>query len=939
MKRWAGRTLNSPIGRSHGVGTGSVFIAGAISIALSIIGWRLTAASEDRAFVLEYAQRADSEATLLQNSVSNYLDKLYAVRAFFDSSDHPISRDEFEEFGRALLVKNPAILNIAWIARVKRDQRADHEQAAARDGLANYHIKTVGPNDSLPISPEQSEYFPKFYSTEERTSLAYGLDLSSESSRRRTLAHVRDADVLSISPPLVLHIGNGDRHGFWAILPVYARGGPHETAEQRRDNLLGYVQGVFQIGVFVDSIIANVKSPTNLYFFAADAKPNDPPFYFTSHLVTGAIRAKSQGDLAAVLHRTVPLTLGDVHWTLVLTLEDTDLTSNRHQGSLILLISGLLLSTILTAFLWQMRRGSRLVQDANNKLHQQKVVLDTALENMSQGLCLFDGHGGIRLFNERFAKMMGVAPDALQGRALLDLLRQRQAQGDFSGDPEAFSARLIETVREGQSVTSILDTAGGSSFRVINQPMAQDGWVSTVEDITESRKAQSLITHLAHHDALTDLANRTLLIERLKDDLAELETDRSKLAVHFIDLDRFKDVNDTMGHDGGDLLLKTVAARLRSVAGPEDVVARLGGDEFVVVQARVCEQQQADQLAHRLLSAVTAPIKLGKQTVVPTISIGVAMAPRDGADPAQLFKSADLALYKAKADGRNCVRFFAATMGTDLQTRFWLEKLIRDAVRDENFVLHYQPIVEVGSGRLVGFEALIRLLADGRVIPPSEIIPLAEEMRLIDKIGAWALEEACRTAANWPETLSVAVNLSPAQFTLGHVTGTVSRALANTGLAAHRLELEITEALMLGDTKAILTELESLHAMGVTIVMDDFGTGYSSLSYLCRFPFDKIKIDRSFLRDFDGASHDAATVVKAIIALGHQLRMKVVAEGVESATQLALLHKHNCDQAQGFFFSEPVPAAELGAVLLKSFTATLPVPRLQSKARASGAGA
>jgi predicted signal transduction protein with EAL and GGDEF domain len=387
-------------------------------------------------------------------------------------------------------------------------------------------------------------------------------------------------------------------------------------------------------------------------------------------------------------------------------------------------------------------------------------------------------------------------------------------------------------------------------------------------------------------------------------------------------------------------LLKTVAGRLRSVAGPNDLVARFGGDEFVVLQDGLSKQEQASEFAHRLLSAVTAPIKLGKLTVVPTVSIGVAIAPRDGTDAAQLFKSADLALYKAKADGRNCIRFFVASMGADLKTRFWLEKLIRDAVRDQNFVLHYQPIVEVIGGRLVGFEALIRLPdANGRLIPPSEIIPLAEEMRLIDKIGAWALEEACRTAANWPESLSVAVNLSPAQFTLGKVTETVRHALATTGLAAHRLELEITEALMLSDTEAILAELEKLHAMGVTIVMDDFGTGYSSLSYLWRFPFDKIKIDRSFMQAFDGATHNATTVIKAIIALGHQLRMKVVAEGVESPRQLAFLSQHKCDQAQGFFFSVPVPATELSAVLLKSFAAGLRVPRSPGKARASRAGA
>jgi diguanylate cyclase (GGDEF)-like protein len=903
------------------LGTGAVLIAAVISIAISLMAWRLTAASEDRAFALEYTQRADSQAALLQNSIASYLDKLYALRALFDSSDHPVSRDEFETFGRALLEKNPAIMNIAWVARVKRDQRVTHEQAAARDGLVDYHIRAVGPDGTLPVSPEREEYFPKFYSTEDRMSRAYGLDLGSEKGRAQALMHIRDADVLSISPPLVLHIGKGDRRGFWALLPVYARGLPHETQEQRRDNLIGFVQVVFQISAFVDSIIANVKSPADLYLFAANAKPDDPPFYFTSHLGPGPIQAKSQSELARVLHRTFPLALGDVQWTMALTLQDRDLISTWHQRSTLLLVCALLLSAALTGLLWSTRRGSQLLQRAHNKLNRQKIALDTALENMSQGLCMFDADGRIRLFNERFTKMMRVDAESLQSASVIDLMRCRQACGEFAGDPDAFAAQALAAAHQGRSDTRILDTSAGRALRICDQPMQDGGWVSTVEDITEWRKAQALITHMAHHDALTDLANRTLLIEGLKDALAALDADGGMLAIHFVDLDRFKEVNDTLGHDGGDLLLKAIAARLSSVAHPDDVVARVGGDEFVIVQTKVVDNHAADEFARRLVSAVTVPIKLGEQAVVPTVSVGVAMAPSDGTNPTQLFKSADLALYKAKADGRNCIRFFVAAMSADLDARSKLEKLIRDAVRDDNFVLHYRPIVGAGSRRITGFEALLRLPADeGILIPPSEIIPLAEEMRLIDKIGAWALREACRAAVDWPETLSVAVNLSPAQFALGKVSEAVAQALCESGLAPHRLELEITEALMLGNTEAIIAELEDLKTMGVTIVMDDFGTGYSSLSYLWRFPFDKIKIDRSFMQSSDGASHDAVTVVKAIIALAHQLRVKVVAEGVETATQLAFIESAGCDEAQGFVFGRPVPGSELPALILQDFS-------------------
>ena len=439
----------------------------------------------------------------------------------------------------------------------------------------------------------------------------------------------------------------------------------------------------------------------------------------------------------------------------------------------------------------------------------------------------------------------------------------------------------------------------------------------------EKQQADRRIRFLAHHDALTGLANRAQLIQSLEAALAILPLRRDGIAVHFLDLDRFKRVNDSLGHDGGDSLLKTVAERLRAVIRVEDVVARLGGDEFVLLQTGVAGKVQAEDFARRIISAVTAPMTLKDRPFLATVSVGVALAPADGTNPERLLKSADLALYKAKADGRNCIRFFAAEMDTELQARFELERVIRDAVLHDRFELHYQPLFEISDRRLIGFEALIRLRAeDGTLIPPLVFIPVAEDLQLIDKIGAWVLREACRTAATWPEHLTVAVNLSPAQFLAGSVSDIVAGALKEAGLAAHRLELEITETLLLGNSEAIMAELQVLKAMGVAIVMDDFGTGYSSLSYLWRFPFDKIKIDRSFMQGFEGSSRDAKTVVKTIIALGRELNMRVTVEGVETATQAAFLDQSDGDQAQGFFFGRPVPASEVSANILADFQKT-----------------
>jgi diguanylate cyclase (GGDEF)-like protein len=436
----------------------------------------------------------------------------------------------------------------------------------------------------------------------------------------------------------------------------------------------------------------------------------------------------------------------------------------------------------------------------------------------------------------------------------------------------------------------------------------------------EKQQADRRIRFLAHHDALTGLANRAQLIEKLENALAILPLRSGRLAVHFIDLDHFKEVNDTLGHDGGDFLLKTVAERLRAVTRAEDIVARLGGDEFVVVQTDIKCKDQVEDFARRLTSAVTAPMKLKEHEIVATVSVGVALAPADGTDPERLLKSADLALYKSKADGRNCTCFFERKMDTALQARIELEKALRDAVQNERFILHYQPLFEASGQRLIGFEALIRLpTEDGTLIPPMTFIPVAEDLRLIGKIGAWVLREACKAAASWPEPLTVAVNLSPAQFEACSISTIVANALKETGLAPCRLELEITETLLLGNSDAVMAELLSLKAMGIAIVMDDFGTGYSSLSYLWRFPFDKIKIDRSFMQGFDAAGRDAETVVKTIIALGRELDMRVTVEGVETAKQAAFLDGADADQVQGFFFGRPISASEIGAIILKDF--------------------
>jgi diguanylate cyclase (GGDEF)-like protein len=439
----------------------------------------------------------------------------------------------------------------------------------------------------------------------------------------------------------------------------------------------------------------------------------------------------------------------------------------------------------------------------------------------------------------------------------------------------------------------------------------------------EKRRADAEIKFLATHDGMTRLANRAHLTEALGQALDRLGMDR--LAVHYINLDRFKEVNDTLGHQGGDALLQLTAERIRASTRAEDVVARLGGDEFAVLQPHLGDRTQAESLAHRILAILAEPFMIDGHEITVTASVGIASAPEDGLEVERLLSSANLALYHSKADGRNRARFFTSDMDAELQDRLRLERCIREALRDDGFELHFQPLVEMPSGNVTGFEALLRLSdSEGRAIPPMTFIPVAEDMGLIAKIGTWVIRRACHTAAQWPRHLSVAVNLSAAQFEVGGVTEIVSAALADARLEPHRLQLEITESLLMRDADATMVELRRIKALGVVIVMDDFGTGYSSLSYLWRFPFDKIKIDRAFIQSLGTENQAAETIVRTIVALGHSLQMRVTIEGIEDAAQVEFVRDVACDEVQGFYFGRPMAAADLPARMLIDVQQTLP---------------
>jgi len=559
----------------------------------------------------------------------------------------------------------------------------------------------------------------------------------------------------------------------------------------------------------------------------------------------------------------------------------------------------------------------------DQRIGEKNERLEAALQNMYQGLCMLNNDLEVMVVNQRFLEMFGIAPEQVKPlMPMKDLLDVAQQSVPFGQETLLELRRwAFRLIRERKSGTTVFRRSDGRIYAVSHEHMpTMNGWVDTFEDITERRNAEEKIAFLARHDALTRLPNRMHFQEQLNKAVSEINRN-GNLAVLCLDLDNFKTVNDTLGHQSGDQLLQIAAQRIQGALREGDVVARVGGDEFAILQVVKDQPAGATALASRLVEVMGAPVMIGDHQMPVGVSIGISVAPTDGVDDDTLLKNADLALYRAKADGRGTYRFFEPEMDARMRARRELELDLRQALSTGAFELYYQPIVNVATNEVTSFEALLRWHHPKRgLISPVEFIPVAEETRLIIPIGDWVIREACAEAATWPGAVHVAVNLSPAQFKSRNLITTVLGALSASNLAPERLELEITESVLIQDIDAALRVLNRLRDLGVAISMDDFGTGYSSLSYLRKFPFDKIKIDQSFIRDLaDGG--DSLAIVRAVTGLGSSLGVSTIAEGVETTEQLNRLKAEGCTEVQGFLLGAAKPASEairhLGAKRLR----------------------
>lgn len=559
--------------------------------------------------------------------------------------------------------------------------------------------------------------------------------------------------------------------------------------------------------------------------------------------------------------------------------------------------------------------------EQTHKLAQLNARFEIALNNMARGLSMFDAEGTLIVCNDLYREIYELPEELTRaGTPFSRIIAYHAAKEGRPNTAEdmrrqqAWIEQHLAEIRHGQIFTHTHHLANGRVIHVTIQPLQDGGWVDIQEDVTEKMAAQERIAWLARHCPLTEIANRFHLREKLEEAINRLRPSE-QIAVHLIDLDYFKQVNDTLGHAAGDAVLKAVAKRMRSALRDHDIVGRVGGDEFAIIQFDVNGPEQATSLAERLVKTLNAPYRVLGSDVGIGASIGIAIAPEHGQDPDTLLRKADMALYRMKAGGRgNCYVFKTEDEAVALE-RMELKGALRDALASKQLTLYYQPIVDVKAGVVTGCEALMRWRHPRfGMVPPSTFIPIAEKSGLIVALGEWALHQACRDAVTWRSGIKVAVNLSAAQFDHGDLATVVKNALETSGLDASRLEIEIAEATLIKSETRARETLERLRKLGVRLVLEDFGSSFASLNYLRTFAFDKIKIDQSFISE-TADRRDSLAIVGAVAGLAKTLGIGPVAEGVESPEQVERVAEAGCEEMQGFYFSHPVPAYEVEATV------------------------
>ncbi|TFW27803.1 EAL domain-containing protein [Massilia arenosa] len=919
---------------------------------------------------LNFSQRANVRVAAVQHGLQQAVEVVTVTNQLF-ASVQPVTRQQFHDFTVPLLERYPFISAFNFHRVVPGEQRAAIE-AQLRQAVPGTVLREMR-NGRLEVAPARSQYnIVDYLEPLAGNEPAFGLNVSPNSRVAAALA----ASVASGKPAAtglltLAQDHGGQHHGFEVLMAVYKRGAPLETLDQRRAALLGDTAAIMRPHGLVQRILADANLLTErgvMVDVYASREPDPATLVYNGGPAAqpGPLdRAGTQ--LAALLHAPDPVAMAghiDVAgqpWHVVVRQAPTPFLDN-HTGSLSTLVGGVLLTLLLTVYVQATVRRSRRVQalvaerTVDLKRSNEALIEDVIARKRTEK--------ALQESEQRFRQLVTMSTDwyweqdeelrftyvssdvatkgGVDSARYLGKTRWEAAPGFLDSDSGRTHKLLLEAHQSFANFEYVVRDDNGTErwFCISGEPLFDElnrfmGYRGTGSDITARKATEQRIHHVAQHDVLTGLPNRSLLQDRLSQAIAYSERSGQPIWVMLIDLDRFKFVNDSMGHKAGDVLLVTVAARLHGALRETDTVARLSGDEFVVILTGHGEERLTPEIVQRLMDSVAQPVMLGTKEFSVTASIGVAVYPTDGAPADALIEHADIAMYRAKKLGRNNFQFYTPAMNDEAQERVRIEGALRKALDRGEFVLHYQPQVDLATGEIVGMEALLRWKhPELGMVPPGRFIGVAEDTGLIAPIGAWVMRTAAQQNKAWQDAglgqLRVAVNLSARQFASPDLVADIERVLADTGLPPEYLEIELTESLFMSDIAQAVDVLHGMKALGIKLSIDDFGTGYSSLSYLSRFPIDVLKIDRSFVNDIDRDASDAA-IVASIITLAHNLKLSVIAEGVESAGQLDYLRRHGCDEMQGFYFSKPLPADEFAALLRARTALALAAPELDEE--------
>ena len=891
--------------------------AAALGLTLTLLADRFADDSEQTLLMQRFRQRAEILATNVVHSFQEPLDSLGMLQRLFSSIEQ-IDRQAFHRFARPMF-NIPGVRSFLWVPRITADERAAFEQQGQQWWGRDFFVSEHDDQGKPFRAAQRDVYFPVLHAVPESVERRFaGFNAYAFPSLVRIIdsATATGAAVTSERDELSALSAQGDV--LLIAMPVYRGGTIPKVAAQRMEELLGVVAMTLDIETVFSAANLSALDVTNFHTSLVDQRQ-------PGQLLTSWSSAQDGESIPALVH-SKSFAFGSRTLTLNVEASERWVAENRARAQGFIVPLGLLVTGLLLIPLWILLKHSEqarwLEASRHEDVEQRRRVelwadkLYLAVEQNPASVFIADLERRIEYVNDSFVENTGYPRSEIIGQSTQILRPDTE-------DDTPYEA-MWDAARHGRKWQGEFQTLrrDGSQFweRVLMSPLkdADDRVMSCVvikEDITEREEARQRIEQLAYHDALTGLPNRLLLRDRFGRSQALASRMQSRVALMYLDLDRFKTINDSLGHPVGDVLLQSVVARLKTCVRESDTISRQGGDEFIILLGDVRDGDAISRVADKIHQRMAEPFEIEGHLLTTSFSIGVAIYPDDGEDFDLLLQKADTAMYHAKEAGRNVHRFFAEQMNEKAVERLLLESRLRQALENKEFVLYYQPQIELHTGRLVGVEALIRWRCpEGELISPGRFIPVAEDSGLIAPIGNWVLGEACRQTREWQKAglapFVIAVNLSAAQFRRHDLINNVINALVLSDLDSQWLELELTESIMIRDAEATLDTVRRLKALGVKLSVDDFGTGYSSLAYLKRFSVDKLKIDQSFVRDLVDDPESAA-IVRAIIQMAHGLKLKTIAEGVETEEQSRLLREYQCDEIQGYWLAHPMPADEL----------------------------